>query len=400
MNKEHVLRGAPALFTHRAFMRAALATAQAFAWVIAFQYFFSLSLTFAGAMLGVITVYILSQVVTVVLTPLSGARLRRGFRPLMAYGVLAVAGAFMAFGIGAERLYPDFSVFEGILLFSILFGAYRALYWIPYGIGSSAHEQVRPFTRFATDILIAALPLVAGVMLLMRFGMITVFLAAGVLALLSLPLLGGIRDRKERYAWSYTETFKALFNGRYQGLVLNSIVSGAESAALFLIWPIAVFLIVGQKYDALGAILSATLLALLVGKVLARRLSRRWSFESSPVVEASVVFSAWVMRLVAAAPIAIVAVDTYYHLGAPRRFEGPYAVGGYEQAGDGGTYVDELTALKEIGLAAGRIGLCAITLCLLPLGSPALILAVPILVAALAAAVSVMLARTMSPSAY
>ena len=381
-------------------MRAALATAQAFAWVIAFQYFFSISLTFAGAMLGVLLVYILSQVVTILLTPLSGARLRRGFRPLMAYGVLAIAGAFMAFGIGAERLYPNFSVFEGILVFSVLFGAYRALYWIPYGVSTSMHKKVRPFTRFATDTLIAVLPFVAGLILLVPFGMVTVFLSAGVLVLLSLPLLGGIRDRKERYVWGYKETFKALFDGRYQGLVLNSIVSGAESAALFLIWPIAVFLIMGQRYDSLGAILSATLLALLGGKVLARKLSTKWSFESTPVMEASVVFSAWIMRLVAAAPIAIIAVDTYYHLGAPRRFEGPYAVGGFEQAGDGGTYVDELTALKEIALAGGRVGLCAIALGLLPFESPALILAIPILVAAVAAAVSVMLAHTATPSAF
>lgn len=381
-------------------MRAAFAVGQAFAWVITFQYFFAQTLSFGGAMLGVLGVYILSQGVTLLLTPLSGARLRRGFRPLMAFGVLSVSGAFFAFGIGAEQLFPTFMVWEGVLVFATLLGAYRALYWIPYGVSMSAHEQVRPFTRFSTDLLIAALPLVAGTILLLPFGMITVFLSAGVLALLSLPLLGGLRDRKERYVWGYGQTFREFFNPRYRGLVLNSLVSGAESAALFLVWPIAIFLIVGQTYDALGAILSGTLLALLIGKIVVNRFAPRWHVNTSPVVEASIVFSAWIFRLVAAVPIAIIAVDTYYHLGAPRRFESPYASGGFEQAGDGGTYVDELTALKEIGLVLGRIGICAIAIALIPFGSIALVLAAPIAAAAVLAVVSVLLARTVAPSSY
>lgn len=400
MNTEYEVRGAPTLFTHRAFMRAALAAGQAFAWVIAFQYFFALTLTFSGAIIGTLGVYLLSQVITLIMTPLSGARLRSGFRPLMAFGTLALAGAFMAFGIGAERLFSAFQVWEGILLFSILLGVYRALYWIPYGVSMSEHEKVRPYTRFATDLLIAALPLVAGTVLLLPFGMSTVFLSAGVLALLSLPLLAGIRDRRERYVWGYAQTFREFFNPRYRGLVLNSFVSGVESAALFLLWPIAVFLIVGQRYDALGAILSGTLLAFLVGKILVKRFIPRLHHHTSPLVEASVVFSAWVFRLVAAAPLAIVVVDAYYHLGAPKRFESPYASGGFEQAGDAGTYVDELTALKEIGLALGRIGLCALTLLLALFSSLAFVLAVPIIVTALFAALSVMLVRTTHPSAY
>lgn len=388
------------LYAHRAFMRAALAVTQAFAWVISFHYFFETLGTFSGALVSVLFVYITSQVVTIVLTPISGAGLRGGFRPLMAFGVLAFAGASMAFGAGVAQLSPSFSVLQGIVFFAVLFGAYRALYWIPYGISMSGHRAKRPFTRFASELLIATLPFAAGVIMLLPFGMATVFLSGGVLALLALPFLGAIRNRKERYVWGFSETFKQLFYPRYRSLVLNAFVSGIESAALFLVWPLAIFLIVGQRYDALGAILSGTLLALLCGRVIARHVfKRKTRFEPTPAIEASVVFSAWVLRLVAAVPIAIVVVDTFYHLGAPKRFEHPYVHGGYEQAGDSGTYVDELSALKEIGLAFGRIALAFVVLSF-AFSTPALALGIPVFIAACAAALSVVLARTPAPASY
>lgn len=384
--------GADSLFTHRFFVRAGLAAGAVFAWVLAFDFAFFVSGSFYGALSFTLLLYIASQLVTFLLTPLSGRLLRFGFRRLMTYGTLALALAFASLSLGLQELLPAVSMWGGLLLFAIFFGAYRALYWIPYGVGAAAYAKTRPLTKFYAEVLLAVLPLAAGVLFLLPLGAASVFLSSTVLALLSVPLLGSIPNVREEYAWGYGETYARLFRPAHRAIVLSGILAGVESTALFLVWPISVFLIVGERYDILGAALAATLLILALGRGFVLRAFSFLKIGASPAVEASVRFSAWVLRLTAAGPAAVVAVDTYYYLASPHRSEAPDAAS-FEQAGDSGTYVDELTALKELGLVIGRVLVCMLAFSLIPIGIPAVILAAPMLAAAVAAAVSVFVSR-------
>lgn len=66
-----------------------------------------------------------------------------------------------------------------------------------------------------------------------------------------------------------------------------------------------------------------------------------------------VALTPWLFRLVVAGPISVVLVDAYFYTTAPRRFGvDPFVL---EQSTDGGTLIDEYTALKELGLHAGRL---------------------------------------------
>jgi hypothetical protein len=77
----------------------------------------------------------------------------------------------------------------------------------------------------------------------------------------------------------------------------------------------------------------------------------------------------WLFRIVVGTPLAIVFVDSYFYTTTPRRLGvDPFS---FEQAADGGSYVDEHTALKEIALALGRIvialfGVAAVLLVSIP----------------------------------
>jgi hypothetical protein len=389
--------GADSLFAHRFFMRAGLALGQLFAWVLVFDYSLFVTNNFFESIAFVLVFYVFSHIVTFFLTPVSGGLLRFGFRRVMSYGALALVAGFFSLAISLQGLSPAFPMEFGVFTFAVFLGVYRALYWIPYGVGLASYHSARPFTRTYAELLIASLPLAAGILFLLPLGAVSVFLSAGVLVLMGLPFLGSVPDARERYAWGYVETYRKFFGKTYRKLVLTSILSGIESVALFLIWPLSVFLIIGERYDVLGAVIAATLLVLVVAKNLVHRAFTALRIQASPAIEASVRFSAWVMRLTAAGPAAVIAVDTYYYLASPRRHETPDAAT-FEQAGDSGTYVDELTALKELGIALGRVGGCFIALAFIASGTPAFVLAAPILAAALAALASVAISRTAPPS--
>lgn len=389
--------GANSLFAHRFFMRAGLAFGQLFAWVVLFDYALFFSGNFFDSFTLVLSLYAGSHLVTFALTPLSGKLLRFGFRRLMGYGTLVLALAYFAFAVSLQGLYVSYTIEFGATVFAVLVGVYRALYWIPYGVGLASYQSARPFTRTYSELLTASLPLAAGILFLLPMGAVSVFFLAGALVLMGLPLLGSVSDARERYAWGYGETFKNFFGATHRRVALTSILSGVESAALFLVWPLSVFLIVGERYDILGAIIAATLLVLVVARDIVRKTFSALRIQASPVIEGSVRFSAWIMRLTAAGPAAVIAVDTYYYLASPRRHETPDTAA-FEQAGDSGTYVDELTALKELGIALGRIVACIIALAFIPTAIPAFVLAAPIVAAAFAALASVAISRSSPPS--
>ena len=83
-------------------------------------------------------------------------------------------------------------------------------------------------------------------------------------------------------------------------------------------------------------------------------------------------------------------MDSYFYTGTPIRGTGidPF---GYDQAADRGSYVDEYTALKEIGLSIGKILVCLVAAYLaLRISLPLTLMSIFAL-AALASSISVFL---------
>lgn len=394
MTYENVRPQQRLLEAHRTLLRAGLALVSAFAWIFVFQFAFSFSGNIAGAVDATLLAYAFSQATLIIATPISAAHLRRGVKRSMLFGVLLAALAFATLGATLAGYFSSPLGF-GLVLFGVLFGAYRALYWIPYRL-QRAGSQDQQSALF--DLLLALLPAFAGATLAsVALSSIRLLFGAALLAVLSaLPLLF-LRDTSESFEWGYFETFGRLFDQRHRTLALRATLSGIESATLFLIWPIAVFLIVGRLYLVLGFVMSASLLVVLVVRSVYRGLLRSTFPNGSLALETAFSTSSWVLRLAAGSPLMIVFADSYSFASAPA---GAPEFVSREHAADGGSYVDEYTALQEIGLGFGRIIMCAFAGLLLMTAPLSVALALCLIVAAFAAGSATILSRKVRVEAY
>ncbi len=379
-----------ALHAHRLLLRAGLSMAHMFAWIFIFEYFYALSNDLARSLAGVVLLYALVQFVTGVLTPISAAHLRHGTRRVLIWGVIFAASAFVVLGATLGG-YFDSSLAWSFALFAILLGAYRALYWIPYTLTASGIPETP--MRAYLEVLIALMPLFAGLTVVsVPFADVRLlFGAAALIGLSALPVLY-LSDTYERFSWPYMYTFSQLFRRKNHGLVLQSFLDGLQGAALFLVWPLAIFLILEASYIALGLVFTLTLLVILLLRRIYKRLTRTFNLHESPTVYTILVVSGWIGRLAAGTPLGVIVADSYAYVASPERgtYADPFL---FEQASDRGSFVDEYTALKEIALAGGRIALCTVVFFLAFAFQLPVVFAIALSIAAAAGGISVLIAR-------
>jgi hypothetical protein len=389
-------RRAQFLSIHRLLLRVALSAGNIFAWVIVFRLCLVLSSSLPTAILGVSVLYVLSHGISFFLTPLAGAALRHGVRRALVYGTLAGALSFVPLAaLFVEGDIPLVNMFWMISAFAILQGIYRALYFVPYRTEEGA--TVSPLI-LGREAALAFIPALVGFLLTSMDAAFIIFTAIAMIGVTSITPLFLIRETHEPYTWTYGETMRELVARRNRSAIFLFMLDGIQGAALLFIWPLAVFLVLEQSFQALGAILTATLCIAFLGRFLMRKLLRPRVMRS-PYVLAMIVFSTWILRLGVGTPVQILAVDVYYNSAAsPRRFSvDPYA---FEQAADSNHYVDEYTAVKEMALSVGRIAIMAIFIGVMLYGTWATAFIIAILAAGCAAAASVIISHRLQKAAY
>ncbi|OGG59979.1 hypothetical protein A2765_00750 [Candidatus Kaiserbacteria bacterium RIFCSPHIGHO2_01_FULL_56_24] len=387
--------GVRALRAHRLLMRLAFGAGHIFAWVIVFRGFYLSNGNLEATLIGVAILYSLAQGIAFILTPLSGIALRHGIRRALVYGTLTAAFAFVCMSLLFTQAISDDFAFGMIVSFVILMGLHRALYWIPYATAAAEMHAGRSQLFWLRETLIALMPLLAGVLITIPRGpQILLSLISGSIILAMFPLTM-IPESYERFEWGYRETFSQLFSPFNRGPLWLSLFDGIQGVTLLLIWPLAAFIIIGQSFSALGVILSATLCIAFVGRPIVRRILRTLRADRSTTVVAVIAFSSWVLRLSAGSPLQVAVADVYYHSGiSPRRFSVDASAS--DQSADGGHFVDEYTALKEMGMALGRILACAFLALIALIVNAQSAFALTIILAAFSAAGSVVLSRRLS----
>ncbi len=379
-------------------MRIALSAGNAFAWIIIFEYFLSIVPFIPEAFARTALLYALSQALMCLLLPYTARTLRQGMQATMVWGILWCAATFVVLGaLGAGffgALYP-----LAIICFAFFLSLYRALYWIPYEVERNTLIQgaaTDPTNWLSREILVALMPAFAGFLLGLHYIQVpALFFSVAALIIISLVPLVWVSDRYEGYPWSYREAFAQFFSRSNRRLVIGAIINGVQGAALLLVWPLAIFIIVGWSYPAFGAVLSLSLLVVMLMRGTMGAWMRRLEIHQSTSVRAAIAMSAWVGRLAAGNPLSIILVDTYSHGGGPR------AMGidhwNADQSSDMNTYVDEYTTLREMGMGFGRILACVIAALFALLVSIPCAVVVTFLIAAFCACISVMLAATPKP---
>lgn len=371
------LRGAlGALSSHRFLMRAAFAAGNAFAWVFVLQYFYLRNHQIDEAFVQTILLYALSQVITALATPYAAVRIAAGTRRLMIFGIVFAAVAFCLLGTTLSGLVMG-SI--GLVGFAISIGLYRAVYWVPYVLERESSVMRGGLPQ---EALIAIMPAIVGFALFDgALAALSILVATAIILIASIAPLLSVPDYHERFSWSYRDTFGELFEPKYNPLVESAFLEGLQGTALLLLWPLSVFLIVGSSYRMLGLVLAASLLFAIPLRAFGARLVK-----GRLLLEATLAASAWIMRLTVATPFGVVLVNAYSFAGRTPIGVDVYAL---EQAADNTSFVDELTALKEIALCIGRLCMCAVAaVCITFISLPAGI-AISFLIAAAASAIAV-----------
>ncbi len=376
-----------ALSLHRFLLRFALGATHIFAWVFIFEYFYFIKPDVGEAFLGVVLLYTLSQITLCLATPYTARFLYFGARKALIVGTALAALGFTLLNATFEGAWSGVASSSAIVGFALIMGLYRALYWVPYEVESEVNR--RKTMSITRQLLIALAPLVGGLVIAI-FADGPAWLMYGgatLMALSTIPLLM-VRDIREKYSWGYRETFARLFHSENHEVVRESFFDGLSGAALLFFWPFVIFLLLGRSYDTLGVVLSITFVVAILMRAVIRKWMSRARLDDAPLLNTVLALSPWLFRLTVATPIGIVLVDSYFYTTTKRRLSvDPFV---FEQIADGGTYVDEFTALKEVALALGRITTCLLAVLVLSFASVSVALTFVMLVAALASTAAVL----------
>lgn len=381
--------------THRFLFRAALAAGTVFAWVIVFRLFYIATLNLEYSLAGTAALYALSQAIALILTPLSGMALRRGVRSVLLLGIVSSALAFTSIALLFEANPSRDAIFWVLGFFTLMTGIARAFYYLPY---ATAKKESQSLTPLIQDAAIALLPALGGVVLTsFTNGLFTLFVGCASLMLASALPIMRMRQHFEKYDWTYRETVQEVVARKNNLAVGLFILDGVQGAVLIFIWPLAMFLVLGS-FKTLGAVLTATFCVAFLGRYLVRTLFRSFRVRS-PAVAVTIAVTTWVAKLAVASPIQILAVNIAYASGnSAARFN--IDAQSFDQSADRGHFVDEYTAVKEMGLAIGRIAVSLLFIALLISTGEALAFAACIIAAAGAAAWSVILADRLRKVVY
>ena len=133
------------------------------------------------------------------------------------------------------------------------------------------------------ELIIATMPLFAGITASsLSFGPERVLWGAGAFALLSIIPAISIADHTERFSWRYVETFEQFVSVAFRSVAVRSFAEGVQSAALYIVWPVALFLILGQTYFLVGLVMTISLLLVLLGRDWYRLAKRKVGMLGTP----------------------------------------------------------------------------------------------------------------------
>lgn len=354
---------------HRFLLRVALSTAHIFAWIILYQQELIHSDTPAHALVETTLIFALSQIVVVLSSPLAGRLFAEGMVRSMIIALISLAGSFALLGAYVSGLVDPWC----IVGFGILTGAYRAFYSTPLAL----MRTDLTISASLVETIIGCIPFVAGMWLAQGNLSLVLFTAAGVAIAAIMPLLRF--EAYERFEWTYRETFGMLLEPIHRRFVLQGIVRGIEGAALFVLWPLFLFIYLMPDFAVLGAVFTASILILLA----LRNLSHRGHAVRQPVLASAIVGGAWVARMTPAGPLAAVIAQA---VGGIPQTAIPSVHETHDVVADGGSFLDEITTLKEISLGIGRLLLVLIFVAVITLHGVDAAFAAAFLLAAFCAA--------------
>ena len=235
----------------------------------------------------------------------------------------------------------------------------RMLFWLPYHVdfakftcGGDRGKEVGVI--WATKSFLGiVLPILSG-FLIAFFGFKVVFLLAIFLYLAPIIPFMALPHTRERFEWSYFQTFRHFFKKSNRGLVLSNMANGAENAVALVMWPVFIWQLLGGNFIRVGALSS---LIVLIGVVLQLAAGRYADMMNKRRLLhwGSIFYSfGWLAKVFVLTGWHIFWVGAYHQLAQIFK-DTPFDTLNYEYLADRGHFVDEFTVLKEIAVQLGKV---------------------------------------------
>lgn len=279
---------------------------------------------------------------------------RFGFRKALRVSVILGALFYVIFYfIGPDN-------YSYLIPLAILAGLlYRLFYWLPYHVDFAKFTDrknrarqvgVLNATRLAMGIFI---PLLAG-LIITRFGFDVLFVIAIILFIVSgIPYLTIPRTR-EKFSWTWLQTWREFFSRDRRKMVLAYTADGAERTVGLVVWPIFIYQILEGNYLQVGAVSTfvigfTVILQIILGRYVDLKTPKekilRWGSAFYAI--------GWLIKIFITTAFQIFIVGTYHNV-SKIFIRTPFDALTYEIAADQGHYVDEFTVLHEIAINFGK----------------------------------------------
>lgn len=270
--------------------------------------------------------------------------------------------------MGIENIFLERPVFVISMasIATILITLRSIMYWIPYHTDiakftnkTNRAKQISLFAATGTSIQ-AIMPFIAG-WILLSYNYSVLFLIVILITLSSGIPLSALPRTRERFSWTYLQTWKEFFSKERRCAIIAYMGDGAESAVGVILWPIFIWELLEKNYFEVGLISSAViaftvLLQLITGKVIDTNKG-----SNAKMLKYGSYFSAfgWVIKIFVSTAFQIFAVSVYH--GMAKVFsQTSFDALTYEKASEQGHLVDEYTVIHEMAVHAGKVFMLAI----------------------------------------
>ncbi len=294
--------------------------------------------------------------------------LRRSLRISIIIGALYY-WVFYLLDIGFRAEGYNYQHLGLLLVLSIItITIHRTMYWIPI------HTDMAKFTsklnrakelsaiEAGTLALGAVMPLVAGY-ILSRFDYAVLFMIAIIVYFASLIPLVHLPKTRERFSWSYFQTWQELFSHKWRRTTLAYIGDGAETVVGLVIWPIFIWELLKGDYFEVGAISSLIVVVTIILQLTVGRFADKGGRKKMLHWGTILYAFGWIVKIFIFTAFQIFIASTFHSL-AKIFTKTPFDALSYEKAADQGHYVDEYSAMHEMAFQLGKALMLVLSLAL------------------------------------
>lgn len=280
---------------------------------------------------------------------------RRALRISVIFGALYYLGFYF---LETTRVNVAWWLIPLIVFMLVL---WRLFYWLPYQVDFAKFSSKKNRAKEVgmNEAVLSAIgiftPIIAG-FIIDRIGFGFLF-SLGVFLYLSafFPYLK-IPRTKEKFSWTYKQTWQEFFAKKNRGQIMAFMADGAEGAIGAVIWPIFIYQLLNGDYVKVGMISTFVIAITVVLQLFAGRYTDGKKDRKKKIIKwASLFYSlAWVFKIFVGTAFQIFIIDSAHRFS--RIFlRIPFDAMAYDFFADQGHFVDEYTAIKEMAVAIGRI---------------------------------------------